>query len=98
VAALEAERAQLVAIASDVDPIEIAVWLPALCRRLGAPHAIARAKARLGAVAGSEPRRGLQQILSAVAANVYRDRMRELGGGLLSEETVEKLRAQGKRD
>jgi len=31
-----------------VDPIELVVWLPALCRRQGIPYAIVKGKARLG--------------------------------------------------
>jgi large subunit ribosomal protein L7Ae len=111
---VEAGRAQLVVIASDVDPIEIVVWLPALCRRIGVPYVIVKTKARLGAVVGlnttsaiaiaevkSEHKKELQQILDAVTAdytNVYKDRINEWGGGVLSDETIEKLRAQGKHD
>lgn len=32
---VEAKKAQLVVIASDVDPIELVVFLPALCRKMG---------------------------------------------------------------
>ena len=45
-------KAQLVVIAHDVDPIELVVWLPALCRKMGVPYAIVKGKARLGAVSG----------------------------------------------
>lgn len=37
-------------IAHDVDPIELVVWLPALCRKMGVPYCIVKGKARLGAV------------------------------------------------
>merc|ERR1739848_733389 len=33
---------QLVAIASDVDPIELVLYLPALCRKMGVPYCIIR--------------------------------------------------------
>lgn len=33
-------------IASDVDPIELVVWLPALCRKMGVPYAIVNNKVR----------------------------------------------------
>jgi ribosomal protein L7Ae-like RNA K-turn-binding protein len=39
-----------VAIAHDVNPIELVVWLPALCRKQGIPYAIVKGKARLGAL------------------------------------------------
>jgi len=47
---IENKKAQLVVIAHDVDPIELVVWLPALCRKQGIPYAIVKGKARLGAV------------------------------------------------
>ena len=43
-------KAQLVVIAHDVDPIELVVWLPALCRKMNVPYAIVKGKARLGTV------------------------------------------------
>jgi len=46
---VEQKKARLVAIAHDVDPIELVVWLPALCRKQGVPYCIVKGKARLGA-------------------------------------------------
>jgi large subunit ribosomal protein L7Ae len=37
-----------VVIAHDVDPIEIVLWLPTLCRKKGVPYVIIKGKARLG--------------------------------------------------
>merc|ERR1712102_32919 len=45
---VEKKKAQLVCIATDVDPIELVVWLPALCRKMGVPYCIVRNKSRLG--------------------------------------------------
>jgi len=45
---IEAKKAQLVVIAHDVDPVELVVWLPALCRKFDIPYAIVKGKARLG--------------------------------------------------
>jgi large subunit ribosomal protein L7Ae len=45
---IEQKLAKLVVIAHDVDPIEIVVWLPALCRKMGVPYAIIKGKSRLG--------------------------------------------------
>jgi len=47
---IEQKKARLVAIAHDVDPIELVVWLPTLCRKMGVPYCIVKGKARLGAV------------------------------------------------
>ena len=44
-------KAQLVVIAHDVDPIEIVVWLPALCKKMGVPYCIV--KVRLGGWVGA---------------------------------------------
>ena len=49
-ALVEAKKASLVVIAHDVDPIEIVVWLPALCRKMGVPYCIVKSKSRLGTV------------------------------------------------
>merc|ERR1719231_1954005 len=35
---VESKKAKLVVIAHDVDPIELVVWLPALCRKMGVPY------------------------------------------------------------
>merc|ERR1712013_669792 len=39
---IESKKAKLVCIAHDVDPIEIVVWLPALCRKMGVPYCCER--------------------------------------------------------
>jgi ribosomal protein L7Ae-like RNA K-turn-binding protein len=45
---VEQGKAKLVAIAHDVDPIEMMVYLPALCRKKGIPYAFVKGKVRLG--------------------------------------------------
>ena len=50
VALIEHKKASLVLIPNDVDPIELVVYLPALCRKMGVPYAIVKGKARLGTV------------------------------------------------
>jgi len=48
---VEQKRAQLVIIAADVDPIELVLHLPTLCRKMGIPYCIVRGgRARLGRV------------------------------------------------
>jgi len=49
-ALIEEKRASLVVIASDVDPIELVVWMPALCRKMDVPYAIVKNRSRLGAL------------------------------------------------
>jgi len=45
---IESKKAKLVVIAHDVDPVELVVWLPALCRRMDVPYVVVKGKARLG--------------------------------------------------
>ena len=47
---IENKKAALVLIPNDVDPIELVLFLPALCRKMGVPYAIIKGKARLGTV------------------------------------------------
>ena len=53
-ALVEQKKATLVMIAHDVDPLEIVIWLPALCRKMGVPYCIVKGKARLGRVVGKK--------------------------------------------
>ena len=84
VALVEAKKASLVVIAHDVDPIELVVFLPALCRKMGVPYVIVKGKARLGTVVHkktaavlvvqdvkSEDQRELATLVSAAKANLY---------------------------
>jgi len=45
---VETKKTKLVVIAHDVEPIELVVWLPALCRKMGIPYVIVKGKSRLG--------------------------------------------------
>jgi len=49
---VEQKRAKLVMIAHDVDPIEIVICLPALCKKQGIPYCIIKGKANLGQLVG----------------------------------------------
>merc|ERR1712153_220461 len=51
---IEEKKAKLVVIAHDVDPIELVIWLPALCKARNVPYCIVKSKARLGAVVGKK--------------------------------------------
>lgn len=45
---IEKKKVSLVVLAHDVDPIELVVWIPALCRKMDIPYCIVKGKARLG--------------------------------------------------
>lgn len=45
---VEQKKASLVVIAHDVVPLELVVWLPALCRKMDVPYCIVKNTARLG--------------------------------------------------
>mmetsp|Transcript_17522 Transcript_17522/g.16747 ORF Transcript_17522/g.16747 Transcript_17522/m.16747 type:complete len:176 (-) Transcript_17522:59-586(-) len=45
---VELGKAKLVVMAHDVDPIEMLVFLPALCRKKNIPYCFVKGKARLG--------------------------------------------------
>ena len=109
--AIETKKAQLVVIAHDVDPIEIVVWIPALCRKLEIPYCIVKSKSRLGQIVGNktcacvaftevkpEDRTSFGKLIDVVNANFlgkFKEEMHQWGGGELSEKTIAKLRAKG---
>ncbi|ORZ01622.1 ribosomal protein L4, partial [Syncephalastrum racemosum] len=97
-ALIESKKAQLVVIADDVDPIELVIFLPALCRKMGVPYAIVKGKARLGTVVHKKTatalaftevkdadKAELANLVQAVKAN-YNDKWdeqrRQWGGGI----------------
>ena len=45
---IEKQSAKLVLIAHDVTPLELVLWMPALCRAMNVPYVIVKGKARLG--------------------------------------------------
>jgi len=87
---VEQKKAQLVVIAHDVDPLEIVLFLPALCRKMGVPYCIVKGKARLGQVVRrktcaalclasveSSDRNALSKLVEAVKTN-YNERYEEI--------------------
>merc|ERR1712216_711131 len=92
---IEKGAARLVVIAHDVDPIEVVVWLPALCKARNVPYCIVKSKARLGAVVNKktatclaitdvkkENEKDLDNVVTMATANfndVYEDAMRKWG-------------------
>lgn len=112
VALIEAKKANLVVIANDVDPIELVVFLPALCRKMGVPYVIVKSKARLGTVVHkktaavltlqdvrSEDNKELATLVSAAKANFtdkYEEHRRHWGGGHRGNKSTAKLRKRAK--
>merc|ERR1711959_392635 len=45
---IDKNQATLVVIPPDVDPLELVIWLPALCRKKEVPYCFIKGKARLG--------------------------------------------------
>merc|ERR1712096_8608 len=107
VALVEHKKAQLVIIAHDVDPIEIVIFLPALCRKMDVPYCIVKGKARMGQLVGrktctsvaftdvkSEHKQELSKLIETVRTN-YNDRGDEIrkhwGGGTLGAKSQAKL-------
>jgi len=104
---IEQKKAQLVVIAHDVDPIEVVLFLPALCRKMGVPYCIVKGKSRLGllvrrktcstialsAVDAAE-RANFTKIVEAIKTN-YNDRQDEIrrhwGGGLLGAKSLARI-------
>jgi len=95
---VEQKKAKLVVIAHDVDPIELVVWLPSLCRKMDVPYCIVKSKARLGqlihkktatALAVTEVRKEDQSKLDQIVAAVrplYNENvtdMKKWGGGIM---------------
>uniref|UniRef100_A0A0K8TQ65 60S ribosomal protein L7a n=1 Tax=Tabanus bromius TaxID=304241 RepID=A0A0K8TQ65_TABBR len=104
---VEQKKAQLVVIAHDVDPIELVLFLPALCRKMGVPYCIIKGKARLGRLVhrktctcvalttvDTSDRPNLAKLVEAVKTN-YNDRHDEIrkhwGGGLLGSKSLARI-------
>jgi len=104
---VEKKKAQLVVIAHDVEPIELVLHLPALCRKMGIPYCIVKGKARLGRLVhlktcsslaltdvNTEDKSGLSKIIEAVKTN-FNDRYDELrrhwGGGVLGNKSQARI-------
>ncbi|XP_037668124.1 60S ribosomal protein L7a-like [Choloepus didactylus] len=101
---VENKKAQLVMMAHDVDPIELAVLLPALYHKMEVPYCIIKGKARLGRLVhrktcttvaftqvNSEDKGALAKLVEAIRTN-YDNRYDEIchhwGGNVLGPKPV----------
>merc|ERR1711877_44346 len=104
---VEQKKASLVIIAHDVDPLEIVLFLPALCRKMGVPYCIVKNKARLGKVVRrktttclaitnveSSDRNALNKLVETVKTN-YNERFEEIrrhwGGGVMGSKSLARI-------
>eukprot|EP00591_Stephanopyxis_turris_P017758 CAMPEP_0195538402 /NCGR_PEP_ID=MMETSP0794_2-20130614/49506_1 /TAXON_ID=515487 /ORGANISM="Stephanopyxis turris, Strain CCMP 815" /LENGTH=256 /DNA_ID=CAMNT_0040672377 /DNA_START=1052 /DNA_END=1822 /DNA_ORIENTATION=+ len=108
---VEEKLAQFVVIAHDVDPIELVVWLPALCRKMNVPYCIVKGKASLGqvvhqktatclAITGVRPEdeKSLTRV-KELCTSLYNDNLAGInkwGGGQMGLKTKRKIEAREK--
>jgi large subunit ribosomal protein L7Ae len=108
---IEEKKAELVLIACDVDPVELVLWVPALCRKMGVPFLIVKDKARLGALVhqknaaivaltGVNKEDAAQlKLLQNLALEKYNNNpelVRKWGGGIMGLKTLAKLDKRAK--
>jgi len=107
VSLVEQKKAQLVVIAHDVDPIEIVIYLPALCKKMGIPYCIVKGKARLGQVVrrktvtamaltsvNSEDKTSLSKLVEVCKTNFnerYDEMRKHYGGGILGAKSLARI-------
>jgi len=104
---VEQKKARLVVIANDVEPVEIVLFLPSLCRKMGVPYCIVKTKSRLGRVVRrktcsclaltdveSNDRSSMNKLIEAIKTN-YNERYDEIrknwGGGILGAKSTAKI-------
>jgi large subunit ribosomal protein L7Ae len=104
---IEKKKAQLVIIAHDVEPIELVLHLPILCRKMGIPYCIVKGKARLGKLVHlktctslaltevhGDDKSGLSKVIEAIKTN-FNDRYDELrrhwGGNTLGNKSQARI-------
>ncbi|KAK0617106.1 50S ribosomal protein L30e-like protein [Immersiella caudata] len=109
---IENKKASLVLIPNDVDPIELVIFLPALCRKMGIPYAIIKGKARLGTVVHkktaavlaltevrSEDKNELSKLVSAVKDGYLEKNeaaRKQWGGGIMGYKANKRIEKRKK--
>jgi large subunit ribosomal protein L7Ae len=107
---VEQKKASLVLIAHDVDPIELVVWLPALCRKMDIPYAIVKGKSRLGTLVhkkncavvaltsvNAEDKVQLGKLQENFKTQFNNNVVRKWGGGKMGLKTEAKLEKRRKQ-
>lgn len=108
---IEEKKAELVLIACDVDPVELVMWMPALCRKMKVPYMIVKDKGRLGALVHQKnaavvcltgvdkedkSQLTLLKNLAVEKFNDNVDHVRKWGGGIMGLKTQAKLELRRK--
>mmetsp|Transcript_12253 Transcript_12253/g.19797 ORF Transcript_12253/g.19797 Transcript_12253/m.19797 type:complete len:258 (+) Transcript_12253:103-876(+) len=103
---IEEKKAKLVIIAADVTPLELVVWMPALCRKMDIPYCIVNNKGRLGALvhqrnatclaltevdAEHSAKLATLQDVCRAQFNNNKDALKKWGGGIMGLRTQNKL-------
>lgn len=110
---VEQGSARLVVIAHDVEPIEVVMWLPTLCKKKGIPYLIVKGKARLGAAVNlktctclaitSVPQKqetDLNNLISKAKAEYidkYGEHMKTEGGLVMGNKYYDRLKKDKRR-
>jgi large subunit ribosomal protein L7Ae len=105
---IERKKAKLVIIAHDVVPIELVVWMPALCKKMGVPYCIVKGKSRRGLVVQQkkacclaitnvlkEDVNALDQLIGNYVAmfnDSYASQMKKWGGGVLGFQSHSRIK------
>lgn len=109
---VEQKKASLVVIPHDVDPLELVVWLPALCRKMDVPYCIVKSRARLGTAVNTktatavaftivrpEDKAEFNKIVESCRSN-FNDRFEEVrkrwGGGIMGIKSQHKTEKKRK--
>jgi large subunit ribosomal protein L7Ae len=108
---VEQKKAKLVLIAHDVDPIELVVWLPTLCRKKDVPFCIVKGKSKLGQLVGKktascvaitsvkkEDTKELDVLVESMKAafNENKEVTRRWGGGIMGVKSMHVTRRREK--
>ena len=101
---IEQKKAKLVIISHDVDPIELVLWLPALCRKMNVPFCIVKGKSRLGTLThkktcsvvaltavNNEDESKLKTLAENCRVQFNENVERKWGGGIMGLKTQAKL-------
>merc|ERR1739848_619880 len=107
---VEQKKAKLVVIAHDVDPLELVVWLPALCKKMDVPYCIVKGKARLGTVVhkktatalcfaevNNEDSREFSKITESIHSMYNESQRIAWGGGIMGAKSQAMMKKRAKR-